>query len=144
MPLHPALFVFNSFHVTSLFLYPLKTSENLWFSDVLREYRKKYVTWNGLIYSSADFCNLWEERFPPIWNASKNVIPDSKLALVHPVFLPYLIWGNSWEELYHELFQNHLKNTTQVSILAPLHGYRLTTLLKMILFAVISVKTLYC
>ena len=28
--------VINSFHVTSLFLYPTKTSKNLWFSDFLR------------------------------------------------------------------------------------------------------------
>ena len=28
--------VISSFHVTSLFLYPTKTSENLWFSDFLR------------------------------------------------------------------------------------------------------------
>ena len=26
----------NPFHATGLFLYPLKTSENLWFSDVIR------------------------------------------------------------------------------------------------------------
>ena len=28
--------ILNPFHVTCLFPYPLKTSENLWFSDVLR------------------------------------------------------------------------------------------------------------
>ena len=30
------------------FLYPLKTSENLWFSDVFKGYRKRLVAWNGL------------------------------------------------------------------------------------------------
>ena len=30
----------NPFNATGLFLYPLKTSENLLFSDVFREYRK--------------------------------------------------------------------------------------------------------
>ena len=34
----------NPFHVTGLFLYFLKTSENLWFSDVFRGYRKRPVT----------------------------------------------------------------------------------------------------
>ena len=34
----------NPVHVTGLSLYPLKTSENLWFSDVFRGYRKKPVT----------------------------------------------------------------------------------------------------
>ena len=32
--------IFNIFHAFVLFLYPLKTSKNLWFSDVFREYRK--------------------------------------------------------------------------------------------------------
>ena len=32
------------------FLYPLKTSENPWFSDIFRGYRKKPVVWNGVIY----------------------------------------------------------------------------------------------
>ena len=34
------LFV-NPFHVTGVILYPLKTSENLWFSDIFRGYRKR-------------------------------------------------------------------------------------------------------
>ena len=33
----------NQFHATGLFLYPLKTSENLWFSDVFGGYRKRTV-----------------------------------------------------------------------------------------------------
>ena len=40
---------FNSFNDTSLFLYPLKTSENLLFLDVFRGYRKKPLSWNGLM-----------------------------------------------------------------------------------------------
>ena len=32
-----------------LFLYTLKASENLWFSDIFRRYRKKLVAWNGLV-----------------------------------------------------------------------------------------------
>ena len=39
----------NPFHDTDLFRYPLKTSENLWFSDVFRGYQKRSVAWNGLI-----------------------------------------------------------------------------------------------
>ena len=35
-------------HVICLFLNPLKKSENLWFSDVIRGYRKKPVTFNVL------------------------------------------------------------------------------------------------
>ena len=39
------------FHTTDLFWYPLKTSENLWFSDVFRGYQKRSVAWNGLTVS---------------------------------------------------------------------------------------------
>ena len=34
---------FNPFRATGLFLYPLKRLEDLWFSDVLRGYRKRPV-----------------------------------------------------------------------------------------------------
>ena len=40
----------NSFHATGLFLYPLKTSENLF--DVCRGYRKRPVPWNRLLWMS--------------------------------------------------------------------------------------------
>ena len=38
---------FNPFYATDLFWYPLKTSENLWFS-VFRGYQKRAVAWNRL------------------------------------------------------------------------------------------------
>ena len=38
----------NPFYATFLFLHPLKTSKNLWFSDIFRRYRKRSVTCNGL------------------------------------------------------------------------------------------------
>ena len=42
--------IINPFHATDLFWYPLKTSENLCFSDVFRGYQKRSVAWNGLRY----------------------------------------------------------------------------------------------
>ena len=45
----------NPSHATGLFLYLLKTSENLWLSDVLRGYRKKPVTRNRLTISEGYF-----------------------------------------------------------------------------------------
>ena len=42
------------FHATGLFLFPLKISENLWFS-VFRGYRKRPVTWNGLVDETIHF-----------------------------------------------------------------------------------------
>ena len=38
----------NPFHATDLFWYPLKTSENLWLSDVFTGYQERSVAWNGL------------------------------------------------------------------------------------------------
>ena len=40
--------LFDPFHFTDLFWYPLKTSKNLGFSDVFRGYQKREVAWNGL------------------------------------------------------------------------------------------------
>ena len=42
----PLEHLFNPFHATGLFLYPLKT-ENQRFSDVFSGYRKRPNTWNG-------------------------------------------------------------------------------------------------
>ena len=43
-----SLSFFKPFHATGLFLYPLKTSENFWFSDGFRGYKNRPVAWNGL------------------------------------------------------------------------------------------------
>ena len=39
---------YEPFRATGLFLYPLTTSENLWFSNVSRGYEKIPAAWNGL------------------------------------------------------------------------------------------------
>ena len=46
--LHDSLWFINPFHQIGLILYPLKTSENLWFSVVFRGYAKRSVVWNEL------------------------------------------------------------------------------------------------
>ena len=41
----------NPFHATDLFWYPLKTSENLWFSDVFRGCQKRSdIEWVNRCY----------------------------------------------------------------------------------------------
>ena len=35
--------IFDLFHATGLFLYPLETSRNLWFLDIFKGYRKRSV-----------------------------------------------------------------------------------------------------
>ena len=47
----------NLFQANAPFLYPLKTSENLWFSDVFRRYRKETLTWNLIADNFADTMN---------------------------------------------------------------------------------------
>ena len=49
------MYLFNPCHVTGLFLYTLKTSENQRFSDVFRGYRKRPVAWNRLMRRSTYF-----------------------------------------------------------------------------------------
>ena len=46
---HEKLYAINPLHPGVAFLYPLKTSENLRFSDVFRGYRKATPDCNGLI-----------------------------------------------------------------------------------------------
>ena len=55
------LSLINSFHATVLFLYPLKISENFWFSDVFRGYRKRPVAWNRLTWIK------WPDKNPDSW-----------------------------------------------------------------------------
>ena len=43
------LVIINPFHATGLFLFPLKTSKNLWFPDVFKMYNKRPVAWYGLM-----------------------------------------------------------------------------------------------
>ena len=40
--------LYNLFHATGLFLYPLKISENFWFSHIFRGYRNRLVAENRL------------------------------------------------------------------------------------------------
>ena len=39
---------FKQFQTNVPFIYPLKTSESLWFSDIFWGYRKGTLAWNGL------------------------------------------------------------------------------------------------
>ena len=43
-------YAINLFHATVLFLYPLKASENRWYSDVISGYRKRPVACSALSY----------------------------------------------------------------------------------------------
>ena len=50
--LRTALTKLNRFQVNVIFLYPLKTSENLWISDVFRGHEHRTLALNGLNSSS--------------------------------------------------------------------------------------------
>ena len=51
----------NPFHANDLFWCPLKTSENLWFSNVFRGYQKRSVTWNGLKFNLTNWSNTLKQ-----------------------------------------------------------------------------------
>ena len=76
--------MFDPFHVTGLFIYPLKTSENPWFVNVFSWYQKWPVAWNGLTnlsfskrpwkvnqiieyLESSYFQNIFENTFRAFW-----------------------------------------------------------------------------
>ena len=53
-------FFLYPFHPTGLYLYLLKKSENLWFSNFFRGYRKRPMAWNGLVgIHSSHFTQSW-------------------------------------------------------------------------------------
>ena len=59
---HFGILYFNPFQATGLFLYPMTTSKNFWFSDVFRGYKKRPVAWNGLT-DYWDKSNDWDKSF---------------------------------------------------------------------------------
>ena len=58
---------FNSLNATAPFLYPLKTSQNLWFSDIFRGYGKRPVAWKDQVFwgeiFSEKFFKFFQKRF---------------------------------------------------------------------------------
>ena len=59
---------FNPFHAAAPFVYPLKTSENQRFSDVLIGCRKRIVSWNGLTNAESS-----DDSSKGFWVLSKNI-----------------------------------------------------------------------
>ena len=49
----------NPYQTTGLFQCPLKTSENIWFSDVLGSYWKRSVVWDRLIMANLSLFKVW-------------------------------------------------------------------------------------
>ena len=81
----------NPFHVNVPFLYHLKTSENLWSSDVFRGYRNCKFTSNGFIkgryLTHSDKCSLY---IPP--KTSENQKQPQRA--LHQKFCRYLLSEN--------------------------------------------------
>ena len=63
--------LFHPFLVAGLFLYPLKTEENLKFSDVFRGYRKRPVARNWL---TKDFLPYLAELETEIWSSHLMIV----------------------------------------------------------------------
>ena len=45
--------IMNPFQVKKNFLYSLKLTENMWFSDAFRGYKGSNVAWNGKMFELA-------------------------------------------------------------------------------------------
>ena len=63
---------FSPFHANGFFLYPLKASESVWFSDNFREYRKRPVLLNLL--KSMEFSSLKHPRV--LSKTLSNIVMD--------------------------------------------------------------------
>ena len=69
----------NSFHAAGLFPYPLKTSENLWFSFVFRWYKKRlavryWLTFFVVLATDVSYlCLYWvADEFADEFNVAKK------------------------------------------------------------------------
>ena len=92
------IFVLNQFIVTSFFIYPVKTSKHLLFSNYFRGYRKRSVVWNGFIsIISGERWQPLREKCPYSEFFGSVFSPDAKKygpekprirALSHTVMIP--------------------------------------------------------
>ena len=88
----------DTFYVASLFLYPLKISENLCFSDIFRRYRKRLAAWNSWREKNNVFTKTVTFSF------SKNVrLSQSKF--LYQFFINLLIFWN----LLYPIISNNIK-----------------------------------
>ena len=119
------LFIFNPFHTTGLFRYPLKTSENQSFSDVFRDYPKRPVAWNKLIATK-------QKKRPAVGNKC--------LRRVSTVISSRLIWQTSIfkskEMLLSEKVSANL-NRMAACLLVQTGGYLLSTRDRSFMFRII-------
>ena len=83
----------DPFHTTGFLLYSLKTLKKQRFSDVLREYKKKLIAWNGLRRTCTSFTLGRTENY--YWFALVQDIEDIKNYKLHCV-KSVQIWSYFW------------------------------------------------
>ena len=76
------------------FLYPLKMSENLWFFDVFRGYKKGTLSWNGLTFNET----------PSVHKTIKNAF--------HIVDNRRYSWKSNWQKRHINQAANEFNNTS--------------------------------
>ena len=109
----------NPFHATGLFLNPMKTSENLWFSDAFRGYKKRPVPWIGLTVmdcvafseqsiSKSDMLYIGcLDRNWLIQNSNKAMSEIARVLIT----IEALVQRCSVKEMFLEISQNSLENS---------------------------------
>ena len=115
-------------HASHVFPYALKPSENLWFSEVFMEYRKRPKAWNGLeviqkVRHSGSGEGGWRIKSGKKWHRSNKV--QVKLFWVHffcNLFLLLCIWKEfgsrtvaNNRNTYNRLFEVQNYNSTVLS-----------------------------
>ena len=98
----------NPFNVTGLFLHPLKTSKNLWFSDVFRGYRKRQMVWNGLIHFAVGMTRIGILE-TSVWLTLANNIHLRRQTFISTKHL-------NWSLQYNVTTKNFKKGTTNHTI----------------------------
>ena len=112
---HSSILAINPYYVTGLFLYPLKTSGNLWFSDIFKGYRKKSVFFlSGFSFTDTNDSRESKRREETIFYFTIPLPPAHEFSAI---YLQLCMWDD-----YHVFLTHHL-------YLPDCYSMRFTTLL---------------
>ena len=122
---------FNPFQVTVLFLYELEASENQRFLNIFKCYKKRQVTWNGLIDRKPYFTSwyrtvvkhmIYNQGY--IWQYQQKTMDKLHRCKHHfKCLIIFLQPKNIWFDLFYTLFTS-VRTSQCIRILSP-HSFNL-------------------
>ena len=92
----------NPFHGTGRFLYTLKRSEILWFSDVFRGYRKTPVPWNWLRHQAYQTPRIKNFELFLLYNTSSFRPVEHYRRILKIKTISRLYADVTWSILFHK------------------------------------------